>query len=89
MRACKGVDSDKKKTVRGETEVSRKRTPKKKPRAEVSKYNPMPIYRAYGHTKKEYWLWEEFLAFIQKTVAVCFLLLIFSVIFLCFKYSVY
>ena len=39
-------------------------------RAEVSEYNPVPLYRAYGSTKKEYKLWEEFLAFIQKAFTV-------------------
>lgn len=39
-------------------------------RAEVSEYNPIPLYRAYGSTKKEYKLWEEFLAFILKAVAI-------------------
>jgi hypothetical protein len=39
-------------------------------RAGMSKYNPVPLYRSYGKTKKEYKWWEDFLVFIQKAFTV-------------------
>ena len=52
---------------------------KRKPdeRAEVSTYNPVPLYRSYGSTKKEYKWREEFLAFFEKAIAIVFLGLLF------------
>ena len=47
-----------------------KKTRQNEERAEVSEYNPVPLYRAYGSTKREHKWWEEFLAFIQKAVAI-------------------
>lgn len=53
----------------------KKRKPDK--RAEVSEYNPVPLYRSYGSTKKEYKWKEELLALFEKAIAIVFLGLIF------------
>ena len=53
---------------------------KDKQRAEVSKYNPVPLYRSYGSTKKEYDLWERFLVFVQKAFVIILMGLIFVLI---------
>lgn len=53
---------------------------KYKQRAEVSKYNPVPLYRSYGSTKKEYDLWERFLVFVQKAFVIILMGLIFVLI---------
>lgn len=48
--------------------------------AEISEHNPVPLHRSYGKTKKEYELWECFLALMQKIVAIVFLGFIFYII---------
>ena len=57
---------------------NKKRNPSE--RAETSKYNPIPLYRSYGKTKKEYELWERFLALLEKIFTIVFLGLIFYII---------
>lgn len=54
-----------------------KRRKKDDMRPEVSKYNPVPLYRSYGSTKKEYKWREELLTLLEKVIAIVFLGLIF------------
>ena len=42
------------------------RKPKKRPKVEVSEYNPVPLYRSYGKTRREYKLIEELRIFLEK-----------------------
>ena len=45
---------------------------KNKEKAEVSKYNPVPLYRSYGVTRKEYPFIEKLSVFLQKSLLVTF-----------------
>lgn len=46
--------------------------------SQVSKFNPVPLYRSYGRTKREYLIWEIIKQILMKTIVVLFLLFILS-----------
>lgn len=58
----------------------KKNREKKRERAEVSKFNPVPLFRSYGSTRKEYEPFERLLVFMQRAFVVIFLSLVFFVI---------